>query len=248
LILLPSDEAEGASLRLFFCQCCIQLQEVFMIHSIRNVAISTVVLGAASGAFAAQTTLEFKTFYDTSTFFNTKDTKDIGVSIATLKLVDNATGGGVTGTLSFAETALPAGSKGLSIDELWLTSSIKGVVATKSGASVTGAYYKSGFYEEGSKFNYDLQFKPNTFKAGQTAQFSISNATVASFVGGLSTDGRLPGFMLEVTGVGKPYSGFLGLNSNLHFITSMIPEPSSYALMALGLAGIAAVARKRKAG
>jgi hypothetical protein len=219
-----------------------------MIRSFRKMAVAAVVMGAASGAFAAQATVEFKTFYDTSTLFNPKDTKDIGVGVATLKLVDNATGGGVTGTLTFADTALPAGAKGLSIDELWLSSAIKGTVASKSGTALTGTYYKSGFYQEGGKYNYDIQYKANSFKELQTSQFTISGATVASLVGGLTADAKTSkGFMLEVANVGKPYSGLLGLNGNLHFIGTAVPEPSTYALMGLGLAGIAAVARKRKA-
>jgi hypothetical protein len=53
--------------------------------------------------------------------------------------------------------------------------------------------------------------------------------------------------MLEVAGVGKPYSGFLGLNNVLHFVPTVLPEPGTYALMGLGLLGMALVRRQPKA-
>jgi PEP-CTERM motif len=206
-----------------------------------------VLMGAAMGAFAAQATLEFKTFYDTSTPYNTKDLKTWNSAVATLKLVDNP-GGGLTGTLTFLDTDLPAGKAGLSIDELWLSGSIKGTVSAQSGAPLSANYYKKGFLQEGRRFNYDINYKANTFKEGQTSKFTITGATVASIVTGLTLDPTTSkGFMLEVAGVGKPYSGFLGLNSVLHFVPSVLPEPSTYALMGLGLLGIAFVARAAKA-
>ncbi len=217
-----------------------------MIRSFRQLAVAAVAVGAVSGAFAAQTTVEFKTFYDTSTILNLTDKKTLNYSVATLKLVDIA-GGGVKGTLTFNDTDFPAGSKGLAVDELWLASSstVKGAVSASSGTALTGTYYKSGFYQEGTKYNYDLQYKANTFAEGATSQFTISGVTVASF---LSSATAVKGIGLEITGIGKQYSGLFGLNNAVRFIgTVAVPEPSTYALMGLGLVGIAFTARKRKA-
>ncbi len=217
-----------------------------MIRSFRKMAVAVAAIGAVTGAFAAQTTVQFKTFYDTSTLFNTKDTATVA-NIATLKLVDNA-GGGVTGTLTFNDTNFPNSKAGLSVSQLWLASSIKGTVKATSGTSLTASYYSRGFTQEGEKFNYDINYKANSFKEGQTSQFTITGATVASIASRLTMDPKTSdGVMLEVSGVGGKYSGLLGLNKSVHFIGTVVPEPSTYALMALGLVGIAAVARKRQA-
>jgi PEP-CTERM motif len=217
-----------------------------MIRSFRKMAVAVAAMGLATGAFAAQSTVQFKTFYDTSTTFNTKDTATVA-NVATLKLVDNV-GGGVTGTLTFNDTNFPAGKTGLTVSQLWLASSIKGSVAAKSGAALSASFYKNGFYQEGDKYNYDINYKSNTFKEGQTSQFTISGTTVASISARLTTDAKTSeGVMLEVSGVGGKYGGLFGLNKSVHFIGTVVPEPSTYALMALGLVGIAAVARKRKA-
>jgi PEP-CTERM motif len=219
----------------FAASAFVHLEEVFMIRSFRKMAVAIAAMGVASGAFAAQATVEFKNFYNTATLTPT-DVKQW-----------NATGG-VTGTLTFNDTNLPAGKSGLSVDELWLASSIKGTVASKSGAALSASYYKSGFYMEGQKFNYDINYKSNSFKEGATSQFTITGATVASIASKLTENALTSkGVMLEVAGAGKPYAGLFGLGGNLHFIGTVVPEPSTYALMALGLVGIGAVARKRKA-
>jgi hypothetical protein len=219
-----------------------------MIRSFRMMAVAAVAMGVASGAFAATATVEFKTFYDPSTVLNAKDTKTLSYSVASLKLVDNV-GGGVTGTLTYNDTLFPAGSKGLSIDELWIASSIKGSAASKSGSALSGTYYKNGFYEEGGKYNYDINFKAGSFKEGSTSQFTISGATVGSMSSGLTINpATSKGIMLEVTGAGKPYANLFNPTGNVHFIGVItIPEPSTYALMGLGLVGVIAASRKRKA-
>jgi hypothetical protein len=222
------------------------LEEVFMIRSFRQMAVAAAVMAAASSAFAGIVEYEFKSFYDNSTVLNPTDkqtldyvTKGSFQSIATLSLTDIA--GGVQGTLKFTDTTFPGGKTGLTVDELWLGSSdkTKGVVAGSGLRS--GLFYKNGFSQEGSKYNYDIEFKAGSFKEGLSSTFTIKGAGITA------SDFNMQNVMLEITGAGKPYTGLLGLNSNVHFIGTALPEPSTYVLMGLGLAGIAAVARKRKA-
>lgn len=218
-----------------------------MIRSFRHLAVAAAALAAVSSASADVLNYEFTEFYNNATIYPFNDTKTLDSiassnarSIATLVLSDIS--GGVQGKLTFADTNFP-GTK-LSVDELWLGSSVKGTVAGVSGTALRGStFYKSGFSQDGDKFNYDIEFKAGTFKEGTTTTFTIKGAglTTASFAG------KEVG--LEIAGVGAPYSGFLGLNPNAHFIgsTAVLPEPSTYALMGLGLVGIGFAARKRKA-
>jgi hypothetical protein len=210
-----------------------------MIRSFRHVALAVVALTAASGSFAADPkTYVFTQFFDNSTIFNPTDKKSLDSftnSQTIAKLVLSDISGGVQGTLSFYDTTFP-GTK-LSVDELWLGSSVKGTVA--GGGVKSGSFYKNGFYEDGTKFNYDIQFKTGLTE-GKSTTFTIKGA-------GLDTGDFNGKIGLEVTGAGKPYSGLFGLDPNVHFIGTPIPEPSTYALMGLGLAGVAFVARKRKA-
>lgn len=215
-----------------------------MTKMFRHMAVA-IAAAAALPAMAEEALIDFKTFYDTSTPFNWADTETLGYTVARLQLVDVI--GGVKGTLSFYDTEFSASAKGLRIDELWLSGSDKGYVVRDSGAALKGSFYKRGFYKEGDRYNYDIDFK-SAFGEGQKSTFLIkgANVSVDSF---LTRDGdSVKGVMLEVSGVGKPYSGWLGLNSSVHFIgeTVMIPEPSTYALMGIGLVGIMGVARSRR--
>lgn len=216
-----------------------------MIRSFRHMAVAAAALVAASGAFAAVENYEFKTFYNTATL-NPFDKTTLGYSVGSLSIEDIS--GGVQLKLTLNDTLFPnASGKALYADELWLGAGTKGTIAGVSGGSIDTrktAFYSKGFYQEGTKFNYDIDFKDGTTGEGVTTTFTIKGAGISTSTFGSASQP----IMLELANVGKPYTGLLGLNSVVHFIgTPAIPEPSTYALMGLGLAGIALAARKRKA-
>jgi len=68
--------------------------------------------------------------------------------------------------------------------------------------------------------------------------------TAKAFANGGSTP------MINLSNVGSPYTGLLGLNKSVHFIGSLnttpLPEPGTVVLMGLGMLGVAAVARRRQ--
>lgn len=218
-----------------------------MIRSFRHLTVAMAALAAASSAFAGDPlSYDFKSFYNNATFWPLDDTKTMdsiansnASSIATLVMSD--INGGVQGKLTFIDTNFP-GTK-LSVDKLWLQSGTAGTVAGVSGTPLrSGTFYKSGFAAEDGRYNYDIDFKAGAFKEASISTFTIKGAglSTASFAN--------KKVMLDIAGAGAPYSGFLGLNPNVHFIgtPTVLPEPSTYALMGLGLLGVAGAARRRK--
>jgi PEP-CTERM motif len=213
-----------------------------MIRTIRSAAFVAAALVSAVSANAAVYQTEFKTFYDPSTWYNPTDKAVFDTSVASLKVEDIA--GGAKLTLSFIDTNFPSTSKGLYIDQLMLSGTQSATISKVSGDTFSGKQYRSGFYTpELDRRNWDVNYTDGAFKEGETSSFTIkgNGVTAASLLAAAP--------VLELANVGAPYNAPFGLNKTVRFIGSavLLPEPSTYALMGLGLVGIAFVARKRKA-
>ncbi len=211
---------------------------------------------ASSATWAASISYDFKTFFDTSTAVTT-DTKTLNYSVASLTIADMV-GGGVQVTLKQNVNAFAAKtSAGTFIDNLFLgmsgaSTSTKPSFANVSGTKYVGTTYSaSGMTKDaGYKYNFDIDFEglsltAGGIKEGAQSVFTIkgTGVTAAAFA-----KAQYP-VMIDLTNIGKPYNNsFLGLGAgNVRFIGTMsIPEPSTYALMGLGLVGIAAAARRRQ--
>jgi len=213
-----------------------------MTRMIRSALFVAAAMASAVSANAAIYQTEFKTFYDPTTWYHPTDTQVFGESVASLKVEDIA--GGAKLTLTFLDSSFPSTSKGLYIDQLMLSGSDRASISKVSGDSFSGRQYRRGFYTtERDRRNWDVNYKDGAFREGETSTFTIKG-------NGVTADSLLAAApILELANVGAPYNAPFGLNKTVRFIGSaiVVPEPSTYALMALGLVGVAFAAKKRKA-
>lgn len=226
-----------------------------MIQNLRKIAVATglaaMALATSANAAVAQApsyTYDFKTFYDTSTAFNPFDTKTLSYSVASMTIKDIA--GGVEISLKQNSTLFPAKTTaGTYLDGLWLNGDW-GTVAAKSGTAASGGA-STGlfglpsliFRDGGYVYNGSIGFAGNGITEGGTSVFTIKASGVSAY--DFAKSSNVP--MIELTNVGGAYNTFLS-GGKVSFVGSIaqIPEPSTYALMGLGLAGVAFVSRRAR--
>lgn len=210
---------------------------------------------ASSASWAASYTYDFRTFFDTSTTKDLLDTKTLDYSVGSLTI--NDINGGVELTLTQTANAFPAASGGTFIENLWLAGPKGTLKLTSTGQTLAfGSGYSSLFpitKDAGYSYRWNVDFSSKTFAEGETAKMTIMGTGVNAAA--FAKAGSVP--MIDLGNIAAPYAikgGFLGIGAvnDVHFIgklpsTPAIPEPSTYALLGLGLIGMAFVARRRDA-
>ncbi len=193
----------------------------------------------------ASFTYEFKTFFDESTLLNVLDTRTLASPVASLTIADIT--GGVQLTLKANVTNFPAKSTaGTFIEDLWLDGPNGTHKLTSTNTSLNlGSGYNGLFPsvpELGYSYKWDFDFKSSTFAEGETATLTILGSGVnarAFFNAGL-----------PMISLGNVDSHWASLSGTTHFLADCppaIPEPSTYAMAALGLAGLGIWSRRKKA-
>lgn len=209
-----------------------------MISVKRSLAVAVAVSALASAAQAAVFQYQFQNYYDPTTAALT-DTKSFGEVVAGLRIEDIT--GGAKISLHFKKTALTGNN--MYLDELWLSGNRSGTLTKESGDGGTYRYFSNGFTTpERQRLNWDIDYTDGAFLEGDTSTLVIkgNGVTAASLLT------KAP--QIEIVNASQ-FGGRFGLNKSVRFIGAVapIPEPSTYALMGLGLVGVALVARKRRA-
>jgi hypothetical protein len=189
-------------------------------------------------------TYEFKTYFDESTWLSLTDTNTFSASVATLTIADIT--GGVQITLKANSTSFPAKTTaGTFIEDLWLDGPNGTLKLTSTNTSLNAGGYSilPAIPELGYSYNWDIDFKSATFAEGETATLTLLGSGINARA--LASAG-LP--MISLGNVGSPWGA--SLSGTTHFLADCaqpIPEPSTYAMAALGLAGLGVWSRRKKA-
>ena len=215
-----------------------------------SLALGLTALAASSAASATTSssptsfTYEFKTYFDESTWWSVTDTNTFSASVATLTIADIS--GGVQITLKANVNSIPTKtSAGTFIEDLWLDGPKGTLTLTSTNTSLNpGGYSLLPTYPElGFGYHWDIDFKSGTFAEGETATLTLLGSGInARALAGAG----LP--MISLGNVSSPWGA--SLSGTTHFLADCpapIPEPSTYAMAALGLAGLGVWSRRTKA-
>jgi hypothetical protein len=101
----------------------------------------------------------------------------------------------------------------------------------------------SGVPPSFTEYSYSATFAPQAFTAGDTYFISISNATSTPLFGVENTDSNASTDYQNLAG-----AGFVPIGPNAFNLTftAAVPEPSTWAMMILGFAGVGFMAYRRK--